>query len=421
MYRRSVHLSAAKTVLSLGATIVGQLGDHPAVSAAPGEAANWTDFLRLVHSVHRVESGIEYVSVTEGGIILYHKEMEPVGGAPEVGAPSGRYGQVRIGRTLLEVGNRKVPVITFSLPVTSASGVARSVQVAIRRDAVERREAEAVAVLTAMFNVALLTTAVSGGVSVLVVAWLISREIGRQRQRRQEEHLAFAGALADGIIHDFRNPMSSLKLDVQMLRKEAERGLECRPDRVGELGGRIGRTIDRLDDLFREFLYVSKPGAAAPEPFELGSCVQDCLDLLTSRFERLGIRLKAEMPAEVLMIRGFPSSLKRGIINVLTNAEQASPPGGTVHVKLSKEEGSALLEIADEGPGIPKSHRHRIFDMFVSTRPGGTGLGLSLARAAVEDCRGTIGAHDRPGGGACFVIRIPLDRTPPAAGGAHQQ
>ena len=170
----------------------------------------------------------------------------------------------------------------------------------------------------------------------------------------------------------------------------------------------MGRTIDRVDELFKEFLYVSKPESGEPEAFDLKGCVHDCLDLLAPRFERLGVKVAVELPEPPAMVRGYPVSLKRALINVLTNAEQVSPQGGTVCVKLTRDGESGVVEIADEGPGIPRADRHRVFDMFVSSRPGGTGLGLSLAKTAVESCGGTIRAEDRPGGGTRMMIRIPL-------------
>ena len=407
MYQKSLHASTADTVLGLGRMIVGELAEHPAVTKPATTDQDWADFSRLAYSVHRVESGLEYVSVTQGGIILYHEQMEP-SGQPSVPLGLTNAGAIRIGRLPLMVANETVPVITFTMPVKGNGNVVRSIQIAIRKDAVPQKEAAAAAALTTMFRVSLLTIGGSFGLSVALVMWLFSRELRRQQTRREEEHLAFAGALADGIIHDFRNPLSAMRLDVQMLHKEASKGGEGRPDRLMELAERIRRTIDRADMVFREFLFVSKPESGQPEAIDLNVALRDCLDLLSPRVERLGLKVAAEIAAHPLPARGYPVSLKRAFLNILINAEQASPEGGTIFVKSWREGGDGMVEIADQGPGIPPSDRRRVFEMFVSTRPGGTGLGLNLAKRAIEDCGGSISALDRAGGGARMVIRIPM-------------
>jgi signal transduction histidine kinase len=107
-------------------------------------------------------------------------------------------------------------------------------------------------------------------------------------------------------------------------------------------------------------------------------------------------------------VTAYAVGLKRALINILTNAEQASPPGGTIHARTRREAAWGVVEIEDEGPGIPKAHHKRVFEMFFSTRPGGTGLGLPLARAAVESSGGTLAVSTGARGGACLSIRLPL-------------
>jgi signal transduction histidine kinase len=247
---------------------------------------------------------------------------------------------------------------------------------------------------------------------------MMRREVQREKLRREQEHLAFSGGLANGIVHDFRNPMSSMRLDVQMLEKEAARGPECRMARVAELVIRIRETLDRMDKVFREFLYLAKPVSDLAERMDLGVCIRDCLDLLAPRFDQAGVRVEAELPGPgALEVVAHEVALRRAFVNVLMNAEQFSTRGSVVRVRAGVEDGAAVLDVLDSGPGISRLARKRIFEMFFSTRPGGTGLGLFLARAAVERSGGTIEAWNRPEGGACFRIRLPRAEPPPAAAG----
>jgi two-component system sensor histidine kinase HydH len=297
--------------------------------------------------------------------------------------------------------------VVFARQVPGEDSRPRVVEIALRKDTVEREEKAPASAIASMFKVSLATVGVAFAFCVLLVAWMMRRETLREAQRRQEEHLAFAGVLANGIVHDFRNPMSSLRLDVQMLQREAAKGGESRLPRMAELAERVRNTIDRMDKVFQEFLYVSHPGSDQREAVDLAACVHDCLSILAPRFENAGVRAEVE-PHEPLTVQAHRNSLQRAIVNVLTNAEQFSKKGDAVTIRMRREGLHAILEVLDQGPGVPESQQKQIFDMFVSSRPGGTGLGLFLARTAVERCGGTIRVTNRPEGGACFRIDLPL-------------
>jgi two-component system sensor histidine kinase PilS (NtrC family) len=257
-----------------------------------------------------------------------------------------------------------------------------------------------------MFRVSLLTIVVSFFACVLLVLWVLRREHLREVQRRAEEHLAFAGVLANGIVHDFRNPMSALRLDVQMLHKEAEKGADSRLARVSELAGRVRTTLDRMDKVFQEFLYLSRPAKGSTETFDLADCLRECAAMLAPRFEQKRVRVEFDVEGAAA-ISGQRAALQRAFINVLTNAEQFSPEDGTVTVRVRGDLSMCVAEFIDRGPGIPADDHKRIFDMFHSTRPGGTGLGLFLAKTAVEGAGGRIEASSHPAGqGACIRIAL---------------
>ena len=396
-YRQSFHAAAAVRVVETGRAMAARLAQQ----ASSAKAADWASFGHLVHGLAEAEPSLYYVSVTENGAILYHEQM------PNTALPDGA--SVRIGRASVVDGDATVPVLTFTARTAPNDGAVRSVQVALRRGQVEREEAEAAAALGIMFRVALGTMTAAFLLSVLLVVWVFRRELRRQRRRRVEEHLALAGALADGIIHDVRNPLSALGLDVQMIEREAGKGREARPERLTELAVRARSTIERLDSIMGEFLLVSQPEGRMPEPVDLTACLRDSLDLLGPRFERLEVKLAIDLPTAPLWIAGHAVALKRAFVNLLVNAEQASPRGGVVTVRATRDGQAGVVEISDQGRGIPRAERKRVFEMFVTQRPGGLGLGLSLAKSAIESCGGSVEIADAPYGGARFVLRFRLN------------
>ena len=166
-----------------------------------------------------------------------------------------------------------------------------------------------------------------------------------------------------------------------------------------------------MDKIFQEFLFLSRPVPETMEPVSLKCCIRDCVDLLAARFEQADVSAIAELPDNDITVMGQASGLKRALINLLSNAEQFSKKGDCVTVRCFREEDRAVIEVLDQGPGVPEADKKRIFEMFVTTRSGGTGLGLSLAKTAVENCGGTIEVVNRPEGGACFKVVLPALRS----------
>jgi signal transduction histidine kinase len=251
-----------------------------------------------------------------------------------------------------------------------------------------------------------LTVAAAFGLCLLLFTWAVRRDRRRETQARQEEHLAFSGVLANGIVHDFRNPMSSVRLDAQMLERELTHAGGARQDRLTELSGRISRTIERMDRVFQEFLYLARPSTDALEPVDLAACVNECLETLAPRLEQAGVQVTRLWSSPAPHAAAAPFALRRALINILLNAIQFSPRGSQIEVGIRTDGDRVTLDVLDRGPGIAPRDRHRVFDMFVTSRPEGTGLGLFLARTAVHKCGGEIAALGREGGGT--VMRVVL-------------
>lgn len=399
-YREAVHAAATDAVLARGRMIAADLAAHP-YATEPEATGRRETFRDVVQSLARLEPSLQYVSVTDGGRIVFHEQLREgrVAAAPPDGA-------IRVKRRMLDFGTNRVPVVTFTL--ASEAG-ARSVQVALQRDALQREERGAGHALTAMLRAALLAVGLSFGSMLVVVVVLARRESRRETLRHEAEHLAFAGALANGVIHDMRNPLSSLGLDVQLLEKEARREAGARPERVRELAGRVRRTIDRVDNVLREFLHVSAP-PGADAMLDLREALSDCVDLLRPRFERAGVRLESELGEPPAPLRGAAVQIKRAVINVLTNALQASASEQVVHLALRRFEDGYAIVVRDQGPGIPRRATEKVFDLFYTTKPGGTGLGLTLTRAAMEHHGGTVSLEPAAGGGTVVTLHLPAGR-----------
>lgn len=404
MYDKSVRATATMSVLNIGKLIALHLSEHPAVR----QGEDWAGFARLARTLHRMETGLQFVSVARDGATVFHEQL----GSAEITAPPDTPAHeevdLTLDRQLIMFGPETVPVMTFTIrPATEGAGF-DSIQVGIRKDAVDREGMLPSLAVRSMFRVALATISVSFGACIIVIVIMMRREMTAEEHRRRQEHLSFAGVMANGIVHDFRNPMSSLKLDAQMLKRAAEKGDSPEATRIKELSARISATLDRMDKVFQEFLYLSKPSARSGEESDLRDVVKDCVEFMKPRLERSGVKLDFEPCETPLKVKGAGTTLGRAVINIITNAEQFSPEQGIVTVKCSRSGKNAVVDVMDEGPGISGNDKARIFDMFYSKRPAGTGMGLFLARTAVEESNGRIELKDKPVKGAWFRITLPL-------------
>ena len=413
---RAVRIMATDTVLDQGEQMADYLAEITPLCTLPLSPEQWQRLYALIDTLHAAQHNLQFVSISHKGTTLIHRQATALA---DFAAPPGRGTndppRIRksVTQQVLELGGAEVPVMVFRREIAlPGEDGPFEVEVGLRHTAVDQEERAAIHAVRSLFRLSVLTLATAFGACLLLIVWVVRRDRVWAERRRQEEHLAFSGMLANGIVHDFRNPMSSARLDAQMLERETRRPEGARPERLAELAGRVNRTMERMDKIFQEFLYLARPADEAHEPVDLSDCARECLETLTPRCEQAGVTAAVVWAAPPPRVLASPFALRRALLNVLLNAIQFSPPGSRVELDARATNERVELDILDRGPGIPDEDRRRIFEMFVTTRPGGTGLGLFLARTAIRKCGGEITSLPRDNGGT--VIRITLDRAPAA-------
>lgn len=228
----------------------------------------------------------------------------------------------------------------------------------------------------------------------------------RLREQRGEmgraEQLAAAGQLAAGVAHEIRNPLTGMKLLVEAaLRPSRPRALT--PEDLQVIHGEI----TRLEGIVQHFLDFARPPALARSVGDLREVVRAALDLVRARARQQGVRLEADLPPAEVPVDADAGQLRAVVVNLLLNGLDAMPGGGRLAVRLMGGE-AARLEVEDTGPGIAPEMAGRLFQPFASTKPTGTGLGLSLSRRVVEEHGGHLRGGQSLNGGACFSVELPL-------------
>lgn len=224
----------------------------------------------------------------------------------------------------------------------------------------------------------------------------------QQRELLRTEQLAAVGQLAAGIAHEVRNPLTGIKLLVEAaLRPANPTPLNDEDLRV------IHGEIDRLEETVQGFLDFARLPAPRRQECDLRDVIGRARDLGRARAEQQQVALTLTLPAEPVAVQVDPGQMTTVLVNLILNALDAMPHGGKLAVELTAPRGETQLTVTDTGPGIPASIVDRLFTPFVTTRPTGTGLGLSLSRRIIEEHGGTIAAENRPEGGARFRITLP--------------
>lgn len=238
------------------------------------------------------------------------------------------------------------------------------------------------------------------------------REAERRRLRSrllQSERLSALGEMAARIAHEVRNPLVSIGAAAQVVAEE----LPADSPVAGEVRA-ISGEVRRLDAIISDFLRFARPRRERLAVTEVRRILLEVLDLIRPKAVGLDLRMLPG-PGPEPLARIEPDGLRQVLWNVLLNACEASPPGGTIEctVRTRASAERVLLTVADRGPGIPAGQRRRVFDPFFSTKARGTGLGLSICKQIVEEHGGRIRLLNRPGGGTRVVIE--LRAAPPAA------
>jgi signal transduction histidine kinase len=222
----------------------------------------------------------------------------------------------------------------------------------------------------------------------------------------QTSSLAAMGEISSSIVHEMRNPLSTVKLNLQALRKKVEDD-----PKFSELANLALGQVGRLEKLFSDLLSYSKPIELHPSPLLFTPLAGEVIEILKSEWEARRISIRISDQAGEKPFWADREQILRGLTNILSNAIQASSNGGEIVLSAKNppdKPDKIAISVLDHGEGLDERKMSRLFQSFFSTRENGTGLGLANVRKIVEYHQGTVSAENRTEGGAVFTIFLPL-------------
>lgn len=222
-----------------------------------------------------------------------------------------------------------------------------------------------------------------------------------QQELLQSEKLASVGRLASGVAHEIGNPLTSVLGHTEILRKK------LKDDKILlDLVERTKSETERIHRIIKDLLQFSRPPTSQIEDVDVHRVIQDSLNLVTVQKGFKGIAIDLSPRDDVPPVRGNSDQLQQVLINILINAADAMPQGGSISIRTAEEDGWVTISIKDTGEGISAQDLDKIFDPFYTTKSPakGTGLGLSISLKIIEDLGGRIKVESKRGKGAEFTI-----------------
>jgi len=238
----------------------------------------------------------------------------------------------------------------------------------------------------------------------------LASEFDEQERERLRQQYSEIASLAGGLAHEIRNPLSTIRLNLNLLSEELEHGDSPRDRRMLNKLVTIQRECRQLEVILDAFLLFARVGQLRLEPADLNEIVKDFVSFVRPETAEHGIELSPHLDPDLPPVDLDESLFRQVLMNLVKNAQQSMPDGGLIELQTSRAGGNVILAIIDNGVGMDERTRNRMFQAFFSTRSSGSGLGLPTVRKIVEAHGGTIDCDSEPGRGTRFNICLPVAR-----------
>jgi signal transduction histidine kinase len=379
-----------------------------------------------VAAVALLDTDLSVLASSDPGAVGRREEDSFLRGAWQAGTVTGRRQTLADGREVYEVvksfglETKQVGLVRLDLSTEGLAGVSRQAQRNILS-----------------YSLGLL---VVGIVGVVAIFWIQARHLAERRALEaavgREQRLSAVGNLAAGVAHEIRNPLNAISIGLQRLRKEFAPAESESRDEYVRFTEIMQAEVGRLNTIVDRFLALARPSRLALTEEPLAAVLEELLALLSSQASAQQIRIVTDLQLDQARIRMDRQRLTHAFMNVLLNAIQAMPGGGTLTIRAYQDPGgrrqkaegsetrgrsvlptadrllpSVVIEVEDTGPGIPAEHLDRIFEPYFTTKEGGTGLGLALAHKIIQEHDGSVEVESHAGSGATFIVRLPVVET----------
>ena len=224
-------------------------------------------------------------------------------------------------------------------------------------------------------------------------------------QLQVSERLAALGRITAGVAHEVKNPLNSMRLWLENLKESLPSDADANSHQAVQV---LDKEIDRLDAVVKRFLDFTRPMEIKLEQTQLSQLLGEVLEVARPQLQKANVEMKQSLSDDVPEVFVDRDLLKQAVLNLVLNAVEAMPGGGQIRLELTRRAEMAEITVGDTGKGIPAENRQKIFQLFFTTRPGGSGIGLASTFRIVQLLNGSIDFTSEVGRGTTFRIELPL-------------
>ena len=236
----------------------------------------------------------------------------------------------------------------------------------------------------------------------------VTEKRAKEARLRRAESLAALTTLTAGVAHEIKNPLGSIGIHLELMKKEMSGKQQIETQKVMENLLIIKEEVDRLNRIVMDFLFTVRPMNAELSYDELNRVVRELLDFMKFEIAGAGITVDTDLAKANPQILMDERYMKQAVLNILKNAISAMPDGGMLRVRTVQKGNELLLKISDTGIGIPDEHMEKIFEPYFTTKDFGSGLGLTLVYKIVKEHMGDIEINSKVGEGTSITLRFPV-------------
>jgi PAS domain S-box-containing protein len=236
----------------------------------------------------------------------------------------------------------------------------------------------------------------------------ITEKRRKEAQLRRAESLASLTTLAAGVAHEIKNPLGSLSIHIQLIRKALHGKDEVEIPFLERHLGVVDEEIDRLNKIVVDFLFAVRPMDVQLREADPGELVAGIAEFIKPEAERAGVMVELRLEEGLPRVALDDRLMKQAVLNLVKNALAAMPGGGKLRLTAERVEDEVRIAVEDSGVGISEADLPKIFEPYFTTKENGTGLGLTITFKIVREHDGEIMVTSHPGQGSAFIINLPI-------------
>jgi signal transduction histidine kinase len=249
--------------------------------------------------------------------------------------------------------------------------------------------------------------AVSLALATLGAIYAYERFILLERRTRHAERLAELGSLTGGLAHEIKNPLSTVQLNLQLLQEDLDPHHPSYPRLTNRLNT-VHREAGRLREILDDFLRYAGRIELDRRPIDLNRMLEELVDFFTPQAQVHKVQIRLRKHPSPVVAQVDERMLKQAVLNLMLNAVQAMAGGGELILSVAPRGRDAVIDVIDTGPGISPDALGQIFQAYYTTKKGGTGIGLAMAKRIADEHGGSIAVRSEVGKGSDFSIVLPL-------------